>query len=141
MQKDRFARPVKNRGAEHTEQNRTRYLVMSKNDDEKQSEKCRNDREDHLRVTASHALFGKRRSKRAEKVAHHVESAALFGINAGVRAEADVQKHKTDGGRDTDSHAEGNGGDDLFADLKDREDRKEDALDENDDQRRTKDSR
>ena len=106
--------------------------MMRKDNDHKQSDKGCNNCQNHFVVAGAHIFFCKTRCQCAEEIAHHEERAALIRVNAGVRADTDIEKHKADGRCDTETDAKRNRFHDLFANIEDRKDKKYDTFDQND---------
>ena len=69
-----------------------------------------------------------------KEVAHHVEAVAVAVVDAGVGADADVEQHEADSRCDAGAHAVGDGLDDLFAHVAQREDQEHDAFGKHDDE-------
>ena len=135
VQEDKGAAPMDHGGDQHTDQHSALDALLGQRNDGKQADEHGDHGQNHGAVAAAHGALGHAGSQCAEEITHHEEGAAVFAVNSGVGAQADVHQHQTDGGADAQADAQGDGLDDLVADIENGQNDEHDAFDQNDDQR------
>ena len=126
--------PIDDGGNQHAQQHRCLDAVLCQNHNHEHAHEHGHHREDHGGVTAAHGGLGHAGSQSAKEITHHVEGAAGLGVDAHVGSKADVHEHEADGGGDAQAHAQGDGVHNLFPDVENGQDQKEDALQQDDHQ-------
>ena len=106
--------------------------MVAEDDDGENADEHGHNIEDELRISAADGVLSDRGGEASEEGGQNIERTAIFAVDAGVRAEADVEQHKTDGGGYADADAVGNSLNDFLADGEQGENYKENALDEDD---------
>ena len=106
--------------------------MVVENDDGEYADEHGDDIQDHLGVCAADGVLNDGGAEASEEGGQDIERAALFAVNACVRAEADVQQHKADGGGDADADAGGDGLNYFLTDGEKGQDDEENTLDEDD---------
>ena len=133
-QEDGLAGPVDDRGDEHAEDDGGAHAALGHEDDGEEAQEHGDNGEHHGGVGVAHVGCHGGGRKRAEEIAHHVEAVTVAVVDAGVGADADVEQHKADSRCDAGAHAVGDGLDDLFAHVAQREDQEHDAFGKHDDE-------
>ena len=106
--------------------------MVVENDDGEYADEHGDNIQNHLGVCAADGVLNDGGAETSEEGRQDIERAALFTVNACIRAEADVQQHKADGGGDADADAGGDGLNYFLTDGEKGQDDEENALDEND---------